>query len=360
MEKIEHKDKENKLDNKNNSNESEFQNEDYYLNENDIIKFGNIIYIVREIHIRNEKEEDKVLQKNENEKDNNNYDIYKLNFNKGKKLIFNSSYQEGIILKPKDSEDSLYLNDYNYCEHIISDLSSKENSDKIKTIKGSINQYMPPIENKSKTVKNFKFALHKCENCNKESNEDLNVIYPLRFKVSEDSEKLELIDIGRDEKKDYIILESLEIISNGPSVKYIHFIELKGNENEEYIKIGRYHETNDVINDEKTISRHHAFIKYNKTDRSLILKNLSTTSTTSVLLRFGTLNILKNKEIYLQCGETVFTTKIMAKEIYDKIEEEFKKIKEEEKRKENEELEEDKKKYKNGEYTPSNVKNFYP
>ena len=202
-------------------------------------------------------------------------------------------------------------------------------------------------------------TLHKCETCNKESNEDLNVIYPLKFKTSENNEIYDLIDIEKDENKDYIILESLEIISNGPSIKYIHFIELKGDEDEEYIKIGREHKTNDVINDEKTISRHHAFIKYNKNDKTLILKNISETSITSVLLRFRDLNILENKEICLQSGEKVFITKIMSKEKYDKIEEKFKKIKEEEKKKENEKLEEEANKYKNGEYTPSNIKDIY-
>ena len=359
LKKIENKNQDNKQENIIMTNENEFQNADYYLNENDIIKFGNIIYIVKEIHIRNRKEEGKAIQKKEKEKDNNNnYDIHKLNCNKGKKIIFNSCYQEGIILKSKDIEDSKSLNDYNYCEHIISDLSSNENSEKIKEIKDLIKQNKTEIGNNSKTV-NYKLTLHKCENCNKENNEDLNIIYPLRFKSSENSEIFNLVDIKKDESKDYIILESLEIISNEPSIKYIHIIELKGDENEEYIKIGRDHETNDVINDEKTISRHHAFIKYNKTDGTLILKNISSTSTTSVLLRFGTLNILKNKEICLQSGETVFTTKIMAKEIYDKIEEEFKKIKEEEKKKENEKKEEEAKKYKNDEYTPPNIKVFY-
>ena len=114
-----------------------------------------------------------------------------------------------------------------------------------------------------------------------------------------------------------------------------------------------------MINDEKTISRHHAFIKYNKNDKTLILKNISETSITSVHLRFRDLNILKNKEICLQSGETVFITKIMSKEKYDKIEEKFKKIKEEEKKKENEKLEEEAKKYKNGEYIPSNINNIY-
>ena len=213
-------------------------------------------------------------------------------------------------------------------------MTSKEKSDKIKEIKDLINQYKVVIENKSKTVITYKLILHKCETCNKESNEDLNIIYPLRFKTSENSEIYELIDIKKDENKDYIILESLEIISNGPIIKYIHFIELKGDENEEYIKIGRDHNTNDVINDEKTISRHHAFIKYNKNDRTLILKNISENSITSVLLRFATLNILKNKEICLQSGETVFTIKIMTKEIYNKIEKKFNKIKEKKKKRE--------------------------
>ena len=353
MKKIENKDKNQKLENKNIPNESECQNEDYYLNENDIIKFGNIIYIVKEIHIRNGKENKSIPK---NEKDKNNYDIHKLNFNKGKKLIFNSCYQEDIILKSKNSNN---LNDYNYCEHIISDMTSEKKSDKIKEIKDLINQYKIVIENESKTVKNYKLTLHKCETCNKESNEDLNVIYPLKFKTSENNEIYDLIDIEKDENKDYIILESLEIISNGPSIKYIHFIELKGDEDEEYIKIGREHKTNDVINDEKTISRHHAFIKYNKNDKTLILKNISETSITSVLLSFSELNILKNKEICLHSGETVFTTKIMEKETYDKIEEKFKKIKEEEKKKENEKLEEEANKYKNGEYTPSNIKDIY-
>ena len=352
MEKIKNKDKKpiQKQEKKNINNESEIRNEIYYLNENDIIKFGNVIYIVKEIHIKNRKEEDKTEQKNE--KENNNYDIHKLNLNKGKKLIFNSSYQDDIILKSKDSENS---NNCNYCEHIISGLSSKEDIDKIKYL---INQYKFKIENKSKTVKNYKLTLHKCENCNKEYNEDLNIIYPLKFKISETSEIFNLIDIERDENKDYIILESLEEITNKPTIKYIHFIELKGNEDEEYIRIGREREINDVINDEKTISRHHAYIKYNKNDKTLTLHNLSETSTTSVLLRFGTLNILKNKEIYLQSGNTVLTIKIIEKKIYDKIEEEFNKIKKEEEEKENEKLEKEKEDYNKGKYTPSNIRDI--
>lgn len=237
-------------------------------------------------------------------------------------------------------------------------MSSNEKIENIDKIKDLINQYKIVIENKSKTVKNYKLTLQKCENCNKEYNEDLNIIYPLRFKISENSEIFNLIDIERDENKDYIILESLEEINNTPTIKYIHFIELKGNENEEYIKIGRDRETNDVINDEKTISRHHAYIKYNKNDKTLTLHNLSETTTTSVLLRFGTLNILKNKEIYLQCGNTVLTIKIMAKEIYDKIEEEFNKIKKEEKEKENKNLEKEKEDYNEGKYTPSNIRDI--
>jgi len=67
MEKIENKDIQKKLENKNIPNESESKNEDYYLNENDVIKFGNIIYIVKEIHIRNRKE-NKSIQKNEKDK----------------------------------------------------------------------------------------------------------------------------------------------------------------------------------------------------------------------------------------------------------------------------------------------------
>ena len=88
-----------------------------------------------------------------------------------------------------------------------------------------------------------------------------------------------------------------------------------------------------MINDEKTITRHHVFIKYNKNNRALILKNINEASINSVIFRFGKLNLLENKEICQQSGETVFTTKIMEKERYDKIEEEFKKIKEEKKKK---------------------------
>jgi len=92
-------------------------------------------------------------------------------------------------------------------------MASKEKSNKIKVIKDLIKQYKIVIENKSKTVKNYKLILHKCETWNKETKEDLNVIYPLRFKTSDNSEIYELIDIGKDENKDYIILKSLEIIS---------------------------------------------------------------------------------------------------------------------------------------------------
>ena len=325
------KNKDIKQENKKTFDENEKQNEEYYLNENDVIKFGNVIYIVKEIHLRNGK----------NEKDNN-YNIHKLNNSMIKKAIFNSCYQNNIILNSDD---------YKYCEHIKSYLSFGNKSEKFNKIKDFIKKNMPkPVENKSKTAKTYKLTLYNCENCNKECNKEQNIIYPLIFKTSENNETFELIDIEKDESKDYIILESLEEISKPPIIKYIHYIELKGNENEEYIEIGRNHEVNDVINFDETMSRSHAYIKYNKNDRTLILKNISESSTTSVLLRFSQLKILKNKEIYLQSGNTLLTIKIMAKEMYDEIEKEFNKKIAEEKEKENKKLEEEKIKYNNGEY----------
>ena len=76
-------------DEKNEKIEKNIINRDYYLNKNDILKFGNIKYIVLEIKLKNENIDNNDNNSKEdtlNEEKNDYYDIAKLN--KNTKQIF--------------------------------------------------------------------------------------------------------------------------------------------------------------------------------------------------------------------------------------------------------------------------------
>ena len=265
----------------NSGNNSE--NEDYYLCENDIIKFINQMFIVKEVHL-NKKEG------NDNEKTNYVYNIQKLNKN-SKKIKFDTYYEI------KNLQNS------NFCEHIKNDLTigDGENRDKkVNEIKEWIKARM--IQTNHGKVKSYFFTLKKCNIC--------NIIYPLRYKVSENTETIDLTDIKMPNSQNYIILESLKEIEDK---KNIHIIELT-DENQE-IKIGS-DETNDII--EESISKKQAIIKFNKKDGTLLLKNKSKKGT-SILIK-DNLQISDKKEIYLQEGKLFFTAKVIEKKEFDKKE----------------------------------------
>ena len=253
------------------------QNEDYYLCEGDIIKLGTELYILRKINILNNNI-------NEGNKETKYYDIHSLNCNQS--IIFD------LYTEPK------VLDENNFCSHIINDL---KDSKKITILKQKIEN--EKRKNIKKNVKSYRFYLHKCNECNK--------TYPLRFKLSENSEVIDLISIDIPKDKNYIILESIKI-----DILEIYVIELTGKDEE--FTIGRKDENDIVINKEyKTISRNHAVIKYVQDKGQLLLRDRSNYAGTMVLIK-KELKLSEKKEIYLQAGRTFIMAKLINEDDYNK------------------------------------------
>ena len=108
--------------------------------------------------------------------------------------------------------------------------------------------------------------------------------YPTRFKISEFNKEYELIDLNLPEEYDYMILESLDFIKEKDdkkgNIKRIHVINLT----EDEIYIGR-NGINDVIDEDLTVSRNHAILKYNRAEGEVVLENRSETYGTLVLIK---------------------------------------------------------------------------
>ena len=260
------------------------ENDDYYLCENDIIKLGAELYIVR----NNNKKEDSIKNK-EGKNDNKSNKVKNI-----QEIKFDTCYE---------IQD---LSNCNLCSHIIDDLKTKKEE-----IKEWIqNKVSKPKEKTYEKVKSYYFTLKECKECNK--------IYPLRYKQSKKSEKseeseiIDLSDIEEPKNKDYILLESIEEMKDKDYCKYIHIIELT--KDKEEIKIGRDN-NNDVIDNNTSISREQAIIEFNKNEETLLLKNSSDRGT-CILIK-DNLKISDKKEIYLREGNLYFTAKIIDKKVKD-------------------------------------------
>ena len=104
-------------------------------------------------------------------------------------------------------------------------------------------------------------------------------------------------DINQPENFDYIILESLTFIKKNKNIKNIFVIKLTDRE----LNIGR-HTDNDIIDNDMTISRYHAILKYNKNNGHITITNKS---------KFGVLLLIKDnvklnvkQKIFIQMGKT--------------------------------------------------------
>ena len=307
------------------------KNEDYYLCEGDIIKLADHLYLIREIHIEN----DSMKENSNNSK--NIYDIHSLNFNH-KEIIINTSYDPNI------------LDETNYCSHIVDELKNGENSknwEDIQYNKRYIDIY---------GVKRYIFTMKYCIKCNK--------FYPLRFRLNEKSEIIDLAKLDIPENNNYMIIESIEEIKEKEDEnennrnneneyeskgyeeiyeKYFYVIELyEGKE----IIIGRDNKERgvDVIVNPKyqNISKKHAVIKYLKDEGKILLQDICNHCGTMVLIKEKNLQIKKEKEIYLLSGRTFFMAKICNKEEYERVKEEKERLKRIQKKKQedNEKIEE--------------------
>ena len=159
-------------------------------------------------------------------------------------------------------------------------------------------------KNLKKTVTTYTWKIFNCEMCFKP--------YKLRFRIPEFNKIYELIDLNLPEKLDYICLESLDYIKDKNNIKTLHIVQLKDQE----INIGR-NNYNDIIDNDISVSRDHAVLKYNKNNKSLILENKNGRYGTLVLVR-GNIKINKEKT-YFQILNTHISMELTNKKILDKI-----------------------------------------
>ena len=145
-------------------------------------------------------------------------------------------------------------------------------------------------DNEKNTVKTYNCHKFNCEVC--------LMPYPLRFRIPELDKIYELVDLNMPSELDYIVLESLDYIKEKANIKTIHIVQLV---DEEY-HIGRY-ESNDIIDNDISVSRNHAILKFDKEKGKLYLKNLSEKFGTLVLIK-GNIKMTKNKQINFQVGRS--------------------------------------------------------
>ena len=105
------------------------------------------------------------------------------------------------------------------------------------------------------------------------------------------------------EETDYICLESLDFINYNNNIKSIHIVKL----NDREINIGRKIH-NDIINNDISISKEHAILRYDKDNGNLFLQNRSKKFGTLVLVR-GNIKIKEGK-VYFQIGNTYISVEV--------------------------------------------------
>ena len=297
-----------------------FQNdEDYILKENDIIKLGLIKYEVIKIKI-NKYDENFPNSKYDNDNYNYNYNINEINKKSGP--IFRIDIKRGQFKMPNEFLRNKYLKSIEYFND--NEEENTENEDE---------QCWICLDSSSTTRDNPKINLCKCRNkfihylCLKEYLRTKLIIYenfkqtvftyickkfncdvcltpyPTRFRIKELNRIYELIDLNLPEEFDYMILESLDYIKDKDNIKKIHVIKLI----DEEINIGR-NKLNDIIEDNLTVSRNHAVLRYNKNQGEVILENNSNTYGTLVLVK-GNIKMM-DKVINLQMGNSVISARI--------------------------------------------------
>lgn len=287
------------LEDKNN----EIINDDYYLNLDDIVKFGNVKYIILEIHINsNEKKNEENSPEPKNVIDDT-YDISSLN----------KSFPKISILIPeiKIYYESLDENTHIKC-HICNN-NTCSNDDPIiqfcqcnfvhfKCLKKSIKMIIK--KNKSQNVTNYYIHMASCKSC--------QYIYPFSFKLGQKT--FELLDIEKPIKEDYIVLESIEKKIYFGYIKIIHVIKFA--QNNMSVNIGRKN-TCDVIVRDPSVSKEHAILKFDKENHRILIKNKSA--------KYGTLVLIKkaikinNNKIQFQVGKNIIETQKMKFDDFEKI-----------------------------------------
>ena len=309
----------------------EGNNQNYCLNENDVIKLGRKKYIVFKKHFSFGEEKGNIKDDIFNRKNNISYIC---NINKNSKSIFNIdiSTNQYIINNRKysiknttkniqiinsdeinnengidkenenknetdsESESENEFNKCRICFNSDSDINNPliclcncHNYIHYECLKMYLSSKLIITENFNKNVTTYRCIKFYCGICHKP--------YHLRFRIPEFNKTYELIDLTLPEETDYICLESLDFIKDNNNIKTLYIVQLI----DEEITIGRQI-YNDIIDNDISISRKHAVMRYNKKNGNLFLENRSEKFGTLVLVR-GNIKIKEGK-IYFQIGNT--------------------------------------------------------
>ena len=272
---------------KNDSNDKMFINEDYFLSKNDIIKFGNIKYIVKEISSNLKSDLNEIIEFN---------------------IDFCPSFKKFYNKESKDEKGKLILcdicNNYNCDEDnpLIKFCSCNYIHYECLKTKIEINSYKKEKEK----VSNYYINNLKCKTC--------DFIFPLRFKLANKKFELINIEIPSEENTKYIILESIEKKIFYGYMKLIHVIQF--DKNEDIINIGRNKTINDMVICDPSISKEHAQFIYQENTGKILLKNLSKKFGSSVFIK-NAINI-GDKRMQIQIGKILFETQRMKFGEFDK------------------------------------------
>ena len=298
-------------------------NKEYYLMENDIIKLGKKKYeIIKKNIVFESDENDKnsiyyknkehgpvmniILKNNKyitnspldivtedtesltiDNKNNNDYKNLKL------KAINNKSIKNYEEINDMENNCRICFSNDSTDENPILRLCNCHSYTHYKCLKFYLKNYINISENANSTVISYFCNRFNCEICGEP--------YPLRFKIKFDEHKeaknYYLIDgLKLPEETNYIILESLTYLSErNRNQKNIYVVKLTGDD----ITIGR-NNLNDIIDDDLSISRFHAILKFNKETGNITLLNKGKFG--SLVLIKNNIKLTNNEKIYLQVG----------------------------------------------------------
>ena len=312
----------------------EINNNEYYLNENDIIKFGRKKYLIIKkkilINDRHKEKKNNINIKNKefgsviniitlNQKI---YQIYQPILSTYKKEY--SKYSNGDI-----SEDTEFLSSISMENKDENNINVFQNNNLENDEITNINNFCIKCENCCLTEDDLKLKLCKCPyyvhyNCFKKfleeklikiKNNKSTVIsyilekfncgecgkpYPLRFQIKYDDDKNASIkysfydDIKLPDDTNYMILECLSCTEEKyNNKKYIYVLKLTDDD----LTIGS-NDKNDIFDTDKSISEFHTVIKFNKETGNITLVNESNFGT-SVLVK-NNIKLIDDKKIYFQ------------------------------------------------------------
>lgn len=235
-------------------------NEDYILNENDIIKFGDLKFEVvkKNINIKGGIKTSNI---------NDGYNISDMN----KKI--GSIFDKYIIL----NNDEINNNNNEKCricsesqydmENPKLNICNCQNYIHYKCLKNILSE---KIKNNKNSIIEIQLVCDKC-----------SIIYPLQFMIK--NKVYDLIDFNLISESNYIILNSLE------DLKTVYIIQL----NKDFITIGRKTD-NDLIIDNLTISIHHAILKFDSKSGDLIIEDKSSLNGTFALIK-GNIKMIEKR-----------------------------------------------------------------